>query len=376
MANNRVFYACEAVGFAPQGSNTPIALHGGQSVGINTNFSLTPTNELGQLETYQMVEGVPDIEVTITKVLDGYPLAYLLATQGASYSTLAGRANQRPQVYLSIFPDTQSFASGTPVTNGALWCSGMYYSQVTLNFPLDGNFNESLTLVGNHKEWFSNVTDTPFKGSLFGPSVDSPQAVGASGGVNQKQHMVFKCPAGAITYDTNGVVNDQRVTVLPTQIRGISSSGTNDKVADVFGAHIGDISVTTSLGRDAINEQGRKVPYYRFITFPVDVNTSISVTASTGDGIDALENGGANGADPGSNLKDQSIRIRTMEGTFVDLGSKNKNSNITYGGGDATGGNMTITYNFTNQNALDVKHTHDPTTGLRCLSLDAAQFTN
>ena len=106
MANNRVFYACEAVGFAPQGSTTPIALHGGQSVGINTNFSLTPTNELGQLETYQMVEGVPDIEVTITKVLDGYPLAYLLATQGASYSTLAGRANQRPQVYLSSFPVT------------------------------------------------------------------------------------------------------------------------------------------------------------------------------------------------------------------------------------------------------------------------------
>ena len=375
MANNRTYYACEAVGFAPDGSVTPILLHGGQSIGINTNFSLTPTNELGQLSTYQQVEGIPDIEVTVSKVLDGYPQAYLLATQNAAGSTLAGRSNTKCQVYFSIFPDTQVFASGTPVDNGALWCSGMYYSQLTYNFPLDGNYNESMTLVGNHKQWFSNVSDTPLKGSLFGPSVDAPQAAGPSGGVNQRQHMVFSTPAGAISYDGNGCVSDDRVSVLPTQIRGIGSSGLNVKTNGVFGAHIGDISVSTNLGRDAINEQGRKAPYYRFITFPVDVTTSITVTASAGDGIDATEAGGTNGAAAGSNLLNQSIRIRLMEGGFYDMGEKNKISSITYGGGDATGGNMTITYNFTNQNDLDVKHTHDPTTALRCRALDAAQFT-
>ena len=375
MANNRVFYACEAIGLAPDGSTTPLLLHGGQSIGINTNFQLTPTNEIGMLQTYDLVEGVPDVEVTIARVLDGYPDTYLLATQGSTGSDLAGRSNSKCQVYFSIFPDTQQFASGTPVSNGALWCSGMYYSQVGINFPLGGNYNSTLTLVGNHKQWFSNVADTPLKGSLFGPSADVPQAAGPSGGVNQKQHMVFATPIGTIAYDGNGCVSDDRVTVLPTQINGINASGLNVKTNNFFGAHIGDISVSTSLGRDAINEQGRKVPYYRYITFPVDVTCSISVTAQTGDGIDALENGNANGAGQGKNLKNQSIRIRTMEGTFVDLGEKNKLSSISYGGGDATGGNVTITYNFTNQNSLDFKHTHDPTVGLRCRSLDTAQFT-
>jgi hypothetical protein len=44
----------------------------------------------------------------------------------------------------------------------------------------------------------------------------------------------------------------------------------------------------------------------------------------------------------------------------VQLGNKNKLTSISYGGGDAGGGNATITYSFTNSNDFVVLHSGDP----------------
>lgn len=377
-SNYRVFYACQAIAIGPEGSTSPTLVHGMQSVGLNTGFNLEQVFELGQLALYENIENLPDVEITGEKVLDGYPHMYLLATQGAADADLAGRSDKRCQIYLSIFRDTQKFASGTPVDAGALLCSGMYPSQISYNLPVQGNYTESFTAIGNHKLWFASASSTPLKGaSLFGPTEDAPQAAGPSGGVNRRENMVFKVPSGVgLVYDVNSTINDQRLTVLPTQIPGITASGTNIKTGDQFGAHIGDISISTSLTRDAIFEQGRRTPYYRPAGFPTEVTCSINVTASAGDYISAIEEGGVNGAGEGSNLKQESIRIRTMEGSFFDLGVKNKLAGVTYGGGDAGGGNVNIVYNFSNFNDLTVRHTHDPTAALRCLPLETGQFTN
>lgn len=84
MANNRIFYAVQALGFAPHGvgwipgsgqAQQPsgfVTAHGVQSVNINTQFNLEQVFELGQLELYENIEGIPNIEVTTQKVLDGY----------------------------------------------------------------------------------------------------------------------------------------------------------------------------------------------------------------------------------------------------------------------------------------------------------------
>ena len=82
--NNRVFYATQLIHLNPQNTDgtavstqnyTPRSI---QSVGITTNFNLTEIFSVGQLEVYDQPEDLPEIEVTMNKVLDGTPLLYHL----------------------------------------------------------------------------------------------------------------------------------------------------------------------------------------------------------------------------------------------------------------------------------------------------------
>ena len=394
MPNKRVFYAVKTVAIGPEGATSITAtnnsspspastttyqvVHGLQSCGINTNFNLEQVFELGQLAIYENIENIPDVEISLEKVLDGYAPMYLLATMGSTGSDLAGRSTRKCQFLMSIFSDDQKFASGTPVA--ALLCSGVYPQSVSYSFPVEGNQTESLTLIGNHKLWYSTVTNTPLQGAIWGPSEDSPAAIGASGGVGRRENVVFAPNTLAAFYgattDANGIPITDKVTVLPTQIPGISVSGLNLKSGDEYNCHVQSIEVSTNLGRDTLFELGRRVPYHRFVTFPTEVTCAITVMGTGGDNISATEDGGQNNAGAGSNLKNETIRIRTMNGLFIDLGIKNKINSITYGGADAGGGNDTVTYNFTNFNDLDVKHTSDPTALLRCSALSSNQFTN
>ena len=185
MANNRIYCAIQQVKLGPAaGSMTPV--HGLQSVGITTNFNLEQVFEMGQLSIYQNVENVPDIEVTLNKVLDGYPTVYVLATEkGTSVNTglvavnpsIPGRQNARCDMQLAIFNDTNISSSGNSIA--AVTCSGMYVSSVGYTFPVDGNFTEDVTLVGNNKVWGGTVA-----GSF--DNTDSPMA---SGGVGRRQFL-------------------------------------------------------------------------------------------------------------------------------------------------------------------------------------------
>lgn len=47
MANNRIWYACQKAGIAPNGSTSYQVIHGLQSLGITTNFQLEQVFELG-----------------------------------------------------------------------------------------------------------------------------------------------------------------------------------------------------------------------------------------------------------------------------------------------------------------------------------------
>ena len=148
MANNRIFYACQQVGLLPDGDRTNnfAAIHGVQSVGITTNFNLSQVFELGQISIYENIEDIPDVEVSMTKVMDGTPPMYCLATRGASTPSLSGRQNQKSVFALGIWPDTNDSANGTP--HSQVECSGMFVSSLSYNFPLEDNFTEDVTLVG------------------------------------------------------------------------------------------------------------------------------------------------------------------------------------------------------------------------------------
>ncbi len=359
MPNSRIFYAIQSLGLAQHdvtGSGASslfepsgfIAARGVQSVGLNTTFNLEQLFELGQLELYENVEGIPDIELTAQKVLDGHPLLYHLATPAATSATLVGRSNDRSFISLNIYPDTFDNASGVPLQSVGM--SGMFVSALTYTMNVEGSSTEDVTLVGNNKQWFASGL-THFAPSVFDGS-DAPLSLAASGGVAQRENILM---GSGVSMNSTSVITGVSGSLWPTEIDGIDASGHNLVSGDSFAAHLQTVTITTDLGREELFELGRRGPYHRFVSFPTEVTCAIDTTSSEGDLIDAL-------ADPvgGVNLTDQKIFIWVEEGTRINLGTKNKLASVTYGGGDAGGGNVVVTYNYSNFNSLRVTHTADP----------------
>lgn len=321
--NNRVFYAIQAVGFIADGVGGLVSagntVHGAQSAGMTTTFNLEQVFELGQIEIYENIENLPDVEMTFEKVLDGWPLVYHLATPAATGAALVSRTAGKVTGVLAIYPDTQESASGQPdryVEN-----SGLYVSALTYTFPVEGNCTESVTLVGNDKIWAT--------GDIFLYDFTNDDVPAATNGVQRRENV------------------DMTNSVWPTDIPGITSSGTNEITAGAFGAHLQTATVSTDLGREQLFELGKRAPYYRYVTFPIEVTTSIEVTTIEGDLVDAR-------SDVASNLSDEIIKIRTTDNTQVYTGDKNKLSSVDYTGGDTGGGNVTCTYNYSAFNTLYV----------------------
>lgn len=362
-SNNRIFYACQAVAITNEGDTAVEEgdlVHGVQSVGVTTNFNLEQAFELAQIEIYENIEGTPDVEVTLEKVLDGYPLIYHMASTGiagTANSGLAARSDVKCDLRLGIF-DAKANNVATAVGAGAgtdpgdaeveIYCSGMYISSVSYTIPVDGNATESVTLVGNNKTWLTG-TDVAIKNGDVDAfdGTDAPKALGtagsASGGIQRREDVIL---SGCI---------------LPTVIRGVAGSGYANAIDlsdDSPRIHIQNFTCSTDFGREDIFELGRKTPYFRPANFPIEVTCEIEAITTSGDFVSAYEYGDTdlyNTTSSGNNLTDEAIFLFTRAGVGLDLGNKNKLSSVSYGGGDAGGGNVSCTYSFSNFNQLDVQ---------------------
>lgn len=379
MANKRIYYAVHAVAIKEDGGSYDFGgtgkefeiVHGTQSVGISTNFNLEQVFQLGQLEIYENVETLPEVEITLSKVLDGYPLLYHLATQKTTAGpSLANRSTASCILGLAVYNDTENSAiAGSTSAPSIAACSGLFCSSVTYNFPLEDNFSEEVTLVGNHKIWKNQpahgavdlatlpVPTFDTTGTNLDTNSDTP--IG-TGGVNRRQHIIFSFDSASGT-GVNGEVNDPDATVLPFDVDGITDSGTNEEGADgSFGAHLSSITVSVDLGRTAINELGRRLPYTRVVDFPVEVTCEIETTSSSGDLVSHTEAGvygaGLGACTQGTNTRNRTIRIATCEGTRIYLGRKNRLSATNYSGGDTGGGNVSVTYTYNTFNDFTVLH--------------------
>jgi hypothetical protein len=342
--NNRIHWAAQAVGFAADGSTTYTRVKGLQSIGTTTTFNLEQVFELGQLAIYENIEEIPDIEVTMEKVLDGDPLLYHLSTPNATSSSLIGRSAEQCAVALSIFGETQDSASGIP--NSQVTMSGLYVSSLGYTLPADGNCTESVTLVGNHKIWATGVVsgDFTFTGAIY-DNTDTP-----SSGVQRRQDVIFGSGTNSST-----IPGGNNAGGIP----GVTAAGKNldSPTGNGCTAHVSNLSFSADYGREALNELGHKSPYFRFVNLPVEVSTEIEVISSDGDLVSATEEGVAGG---GNNLTDHTIIVKLADTTIIDCGTKNKLSNVSYGGGDAGGGNVTTTFSYVTHNDLTITQANDP----------------
>ena len=355
MANNRVFYACQAVAIAPcfvapTTSNVRLA-QGVQSVGITTNFNLEQAFELGQIQIYENIEGLPDVEVTMEKVLDGNPLLYHLASPTAETNSLVGRSTARSCISLGIYEDDKDVISGAAPTE--VYMSGMYINSVSYTIPTDGNATESITLVGNHKEWASN-------GAADNLNANNVKLLGKD--ITQKHPAAPQNDGGRITGSgapPSGIQRREDVdlahTELPASIQGASGVGAGNAKDDGGNVvvHIQNFTCSSDFSREDILELGRKAPYFRATAFPIEVTCEFEVIATSGDFIGCDE-------DADTNTNEETIEFALKSGTRFNLGTKNRLSSVTYGGGDAGGGNATITYSYTNFNDLSVFSRADP----------------
>ena len=394
--NTRVFYATQGVTIGGRGNIADVqdswitgncnqtgkhtVVHGLQSVGVDTNFNLEQAFELGQLSLYENIEDIPDISVSMQKFLDGYSLIYHL---GASFTddvhasnntelavtktTLSGRADTRADIRMVINATTEEAVTSGDEAVAELYCSGMYLSSVSYTIPTDGTCTEDVTFVGNSKKWINDpavadnllLDDSALSatgvhedfGSIFGS--DEPNAPG--------NHVLRREDVVTTASGLNGGAGGYS-TVVPSIIEGVATPTeglivdripTNAGLVNTDNVHIVSFSCSTDLGREQINQLGTRTPYNRYVTFPTEVTSTLEVTATAGDNVNAVENAR-------SNLSNHEICVVLADDTVFHLGKKNKVSSITYGGGDAGGGNATITYNFSNFNDLVVLHTGDP----------------
>jgi len=335
MSTNRVFYAIHGIGFKEDGIEglvpTGREAHGVQSVGLTTTFNLEQVFELGQLEIYEQLENKPDVEITTEKVLDDTPLVYHLSTAGSAGAELSTRTTQKCQAVIPIYPDTYTAVSGDATR--AVTCSGMYVSSLTYTFPVDGNSTESVTLIGSDKVWATGVT------TGFTYSFDNTDSPGVDGTQRREDVIMGEGP---------------NASLFPTELPGITSSGTNPESGGAFASHIQTVTVTADLGRTDLFELGRKSEYYKYADFPVEVTTTIDMTETDdGDNVDA--------AAEADNTTDQTIKVKTLDNTQLYMGTKNRLQSVSRTGGDATGGNVTLSYSYLGFNTLTVTNpTNDP----------------
>lgn len=379
MANDRIFYACQGVAITPEGKADPGAgdmAHGVQSIGITTNFNLEQAFELGQIEIYENIEGTPDVEVTMEKLLDGYPLLYHMASSGAVVGTaasgLSARGKAKCDVRLGIFEEEyNSISAGNPPTSPVeVYMSGMFISNISYTIPTEGSMTESISFVGNNKQWLRqgdslNPTILTFDDVNDFDGFDTPAAIaGASGGIQRREDVLL---SGCI---------------LPQSIDGVRGSGYGNGITGVESAssplvHIQNVSISTDFSREDILELGRKSPYSRPAGFPIEVTCEIEAISISGDFVGAYEFGDPaffGTANSGNNLRDENIFILTRAGYAWDLGQKNKLSSVSYGGGDAGGGNVSVTYSYSNFNDLDVQHRRNGYVGFGWLKNVAGGF--
>lgn len=328
--NDRIFYAVQSVAIVPEGNAITVdaIARGVQSVGLNANFTLDQVFETGNLDIYANIEDVADVEVTLEKVIDGHPLLFSMASNNLCRTNLVAASKAKSDVYLAVFQDTDTDASGSSPTN-VCWNSGMYTSNVSYSYSVDGNATESITLVGNERFWNDTANETGETANGNWSSSYDPWTADAA--------------------PQSGVVRRVDVDLSASTLPGIVKSQGGDKTGD-NNFHVQSISVSCDFGQENINELGRFGPYAKFTSFPIEVTCDFEVIATSGD----LQTVSGNG----TNLVGEEIEIKDNSGTVLTLGTNNKLSSVSYSGADTGGGNATVSYSYTNFNSLLVHDSH------------------
>lgn len=310
MPNKRIFYASHVVEIG----DVPVI--GAQSVSVNTNYNLEQIFQLGRLAVYDQIATDPEVEITISKVIDGYPTIFNLATY--SGNSIVAVANDQRDIILGVGNETDP----SVVTNTtSITMTGCYINSLNYTFPVDGNFTEEVTFVGSHK-------------AAGGTALASPTATAPDGGhVRRRQHFL---PAGVGS-----------PTKLPPEL---------------VGRRLSSINISTSFNREKMFALGQYSPFHRFVNFPIEVTVSFDVIQDGEGDLAGIDFDATNTPCEAQSIETDEIVIAlcgdngnnaTWEYKF-DLGSGCSLQSVSYSGGDTGGGNVTETWTYVTYNDLTI----------------------
>jgi len=297
MANNRVYYAIQDLAInGPSGVGAPTnveydRINGAQSVSVSTNYNTEPVYQLGQGDAYSYLSELGDVECTISRVIDGWPCIYGMAM--GNNKTLTEAANYKSGIRMTVYDESTNNATSSYVM---MPC---YVGNVTFNFPVEETFTEEITFIGNDGKYITGgVANTAgFKGTsrLMG-----------------RRNTIDMDASDFPGYGSNAVQS---------------------------------ISISFDLGREAAYGLGAMAPYTRYINFPVEITTEIVQNAKDtigGGSVDSSVGPCADFAGAGGHT----IKVALCDGSVFDAGTNNIIQSSNYSGGEAGGGNATVTSTY------------------------------
>ena len=302
MASNRIFYAV-------QRAKVNDIQNGFQSISINASVDFEQVFELGCLDIYENLEGIPSAEVTAERALPSTGVVGGV-TQWISLANAATSNSQNAYLYVM---DDSLLGGGSHSPSGVIQATDGYVSSYSVNMPVDGFATDTLTIVCDTLQWERSAD-----GSICNPG------------------------------DTNNTGSDR------VQYRNdYLSTATQD-------LGIQNVSFSVDIGREDLFELGKKSPFFRAATYPIEVTSDFEVLANA----TAARFGpfGTKASDPSAAASKLSFtRNQTTDITQdlhvqfngYNMGSGCRLVGTNYAGGDAGGGNATITFSYLGYNYLN-----------------------
>ena len=297
---NRIFYACLGVATCPEGSNGGTPMGGVISAAISVSRSITNVMSAGSKTPTISYPSSPSVQLTITSYYGGF-IDFKEAPgveTPISMDVMLGDETE-------LDADDLIFLKGSTATT--LRCKKMFLNNISYKFPLEGPF----TTTKRYDGWiFSNCNDN----------------------TND-----FSAPLSGV------VPNRRNYDLVNSVIGGFPSSA------------LTSISIEDSISRQYVLEFASRATYAAYMTLPIKSTVSLEGLASSSLPGYSLQNL-TKACDNFIDLK-RDFTIATCGATSSEyvLGSASLVS-LGYTGGDATGGNMTVSASFEGlQDATDLK---------------------
>ena len=314
--NNRVFYACQAVAFDDLVSGSGYSteyLQGVQSVNLSSSAETEQVfqfGEIGIFENYATRTG-GDGEITIEKFIAAPAqgsIGAMLCSTSVSGNTIANA------LYASGSHDPSTPSVGfSNMTDKKLKVKVFILPETSTNLSSGAEAGKVITFID------AIVSEYSISAQIDGPATES---------------VTFSC----FNFGT------ETSSLSSSGIANFSTGGTTVKRGNITGngSAADSISYSVSIGNEDLFNLGSLDPYARVPTFPASVTAEITEKASATFNTQA----GGSGTTLTTNFGLLEVSVNNMVLT-----------NTSFGGGDAAGGNATITQTYNGFNNFSVKWT-------------------